>query len=648
MLDETMTHATVPLAESTVHSKHPFKNKQNHDKLLEYLQSRLRAGAKVRDQEIPRMVRVDKNFAGWMKLDDQDKKRQKKKDETGDPQAIKMNLPLGFVHIDDMMTYFAQTFAPNRGMFYHTGSPDEVAEAGQIVTLMNNHAIYSGYYRQVLRGILSLLKYNKGGYSVNWARESGPKIVREEGSNVDTVISQIRWQGNKMEALDMYNFLYDPLVSLTDLHKDGEFAATVRVKSHYWLQNKASTGTYFNCKEALERNHQTATLTYYKSPPSEAQLTSSDSGGGTDWVSVLAGIDEYAVTAGYELAEIYIRLNPTEFGLIEPKLAKDRNRYEIWRFTVLNNEWIIDATQMNNIHGWLPFMLGFLNDDIMESAQRSVSEIIQPLQDFASFLMNIHVMGSRSAVWGVEFYDPTIIPYDQVPAGEVSARIPIKSTGYGKNVSEAIWQHNASLETKQTLQDLSALMDIVNQFFPTQALPSQIASIDRAVTDQVAAVQQGANRRQQKAARLLDDGLFRNVRFVMYYNIIQYQPDAQEVTDYYTGKPVKIDLASLRNTDLPFIIGQGLKSLDRAAAAQAMQNVIFALIQSPQASQGIDILALIDYWTSMLDIDIDMKQFRIQQAPAQPGAEGGAVAGAGGNPIQPATNPEAVTAPIYG
>jgi hypothetical protein len=45
-------------------------------------------------------------------------------------------------------------------------------------------------------------------------------------------------------------------------------------------------------------------------------------------------------------------------------------------------------------------------------------------------------------------------------------------------------------------------MGLVNQFFPTQSLPSQIASIDRAVDSQVAAVQQGANRRQQKAARL--------------------------------------------------------------------------------------------------------------------------------------------------
>jgi hypothetical protein len=130
----------------------------------------------------------------------------------------------------------------------------------------------------------------------------------------------------------------------------------------------------------------------------------------------------------------------------------------------------------------------------------------------------------------------------------------------------------------------------------------------------------------------------------MYYNIIQYQKDKEQITDFYTNKPIEIDLEKLRQTDLPFIIGQGLKAIDRQAAASSLQQIIFALIQAPQASQGIDMLGLIDYWTSMIDIDIDMKQFQLQQQPA---AEGTAPTPEG-NAIAPATNPQAVTTPIYG
>jgi hypothetical protein len=107
----------------------------------------------------------------------------------------------------------------------------------------------------------------------------------------------------------------------------------------------------------------------------------------------------------------------------------------------------------------------------------------------------------------------------------------------------------------------------------------------------------------------------------------------------------------MKDTNLPFIIGQGLKAIDRMAAAEAMQSVIFALIQAPMVAQQFDLAAMIDFWSSMIDIDMDMKQFRIA-SPAEAAAQqkdpaAAAAAEGGGNPIQPATAPEAVTAPIY-
>lgn len=638
--DAELVHYPIPLPKAKVHTSHPFTHKANHEKLLQYLRGRLTRAKRVRDSEIPRLTRIDKDIAGWMKLSDEDRKRLEQHERDGNPQPTNMNLPLSFVHIDDMMTYFAQTFAPNRGMFYHTGKPGETQEASQIVTLMNNHAIYSGFYRQVLLGIYSMLKYNRGGYKVLWSRDTGPRIDTAR----NTVTTELRWQGNKMESIDLYNFLPDPSVHPTELHKDGEYAAEARLRSYYWLQNRASQGGYYNCEEAFAGFTGSSECKYYRHPPTEAQFDSNESNG-TNWVAILAETPEYASDNSFELVDITIRLDPTQFGLVENNQRTTRKGYEIWQFTILNDTWIIAANHQNNMHNYLPYFMGLINDDVMGTSQKGVAEILQPLQDFASFLLNVHMHGSRSSLWGLTVYDPTVVDLSAVPKGEVAGTIPVKPAGYGKNVNEAIWKYNSTLDTKQTLSDLDALMGIINQFFPTQSLPSQIASIDRAVDSQVAAVQQGANRRQQKAARLLDDSCFRNVRFAMYYNIIQYQPDQEDVTDFYTGKPIKINLASMRNTDLPFIIGQGLKSLDRQAAASLIQQVIFAMIQAPAVAQQVDLMGLIDYWTSMLDIDVDMTQFRVQ--PPAP-AEAPQQVDAAGNPIQPATNPGAVTAPIYG
>jgi len=650
MAFEKVSHSKVPLPQPEVGGQHPFKNEKNHAKLLNYLQQRLWYGKEERDSNLARFTRVDKKISGWMKLSREDQIREQQQDAEGDPLVTKMNLPLAWVHIDDIMTYYAQTFAPNRGMFYHTATPDDTTQAQQIVVKMNNDSIQSGAYREILQGLFATLKYNQGGYFVNWTREEGPVLVQTEVGEEPEVEMQIRWQGNKMTAVDNYNLLKDPSVPLHKLHTDGEFVAHVDLRSHYWLQSRAAQGFYFNVEEILEEENELSAMKYYRHPPQEAQFNSNDATG-TDWVAILSESSGYIKASGYELVTIYIRLNPTEFGLVRGGRNERalRNRYEVWRFTILNDEHIIETRFMNNIHGYLPCFMGTMNDDIMGQAQKSVAEILTPLQDFASFLVNTHVEASRARLYGTTLYDPTMVDLDKIPKGEVAARLKIRPSAYGKDVRSFVFQLNSDMDTERTLSDLEAIMGLVNQFFPTQSLPSQIASIDRAVDSQVAAVQQGANRRQQKAARLLDDTIFRNVRFAMYYNIIQYAADREEITDVFTGKPVTLDIANLRNSNLPFIIGQGLKAIDRMAAAGMLQNIIFALIQAPQAAQGLDLLGLIDYWTSMIDIDIDMKQFRLQPT-GQVDAGGNPVAQTndGNQTVVPLNNPTGITEPLRG
>lgn len=648
---DKVVHATVKPAKTAVHAQHPFRSDKNHEKLLNYLQQRLMVGKEQRDHKLERFAQIDRNVSGWQKLSEEDKKRKAAQEKNGNPQAIQMNLPLSFVHLDDMMTYFAATFSPNRGMFYHNGKPDEASEANQIVTLMNNHAIYAGYYRETLQAIWSTLKYNIGGFYCYWARDEGPKLTKN-AQNQDVLSVDVKWQGNKLEALDNYNTFYDPTVHPTKLSQEGEWCARAKMISHYQLRHKANRGVYFNVDEALANDTGVTECVYYRNPPAEAMLDIDESKAGTDYMEWFGAAPDYAMNSGFELVEVFIRINPLDFGLLAGSAAENANRngYEVWRFTILNDKTIIDATYMNNIHGLLPFFFGVINDDLMGQSQKAVSEILQPLQDFASFLLNIHVQASRKNVWGTTFYDPTVVDMGAIPKGEVSARVPIKASGYGKDLRQSIVHDSNNLDTKQTLQDLQGVIGIIDQFFPTQSMPSQIASIDRAVDSQVAAVQQGANRRMHKTARLLDDTLFRGMRFCCYYNIVQYQPDNVSVEDFY-GRKVVIDLNKLRETDLPFIIGQGLKAIDRQAAAGALQQIIFALVQNPQAAQRIDMIGLIDYWTNMIDIDVDMTKFHLApEQPAQAGPNAGlnegqmAASNAGAAPAEVAAAPEQVAA----
>src|SRR3546814_5794947 len=106
------------------------------------------------------------------------------------------------------------------------------------------------------------------------------------------------------------------------------------------------------------------------------------------------------------------------------------------------------------------------------------------------------VTGVQTCALPISYYNPSAVDYSVVPDGEVAARVPIKAQGFNKDIRTLVYHEAATLDTKQTLGDMQGVMDLTNQFFPTQSVPSQIAGIDRAISSQVAAVQQGVNRRQ--------------------------------------------------------------------------------------------------------------------------------------------------------
>lgn len=653
---DDLNHADLELPEPTVHAAHPFRNLANHDKLKDYVTSRLMFDKSNRDMRVQRYAQIDRDVAGWMRLSEDDKRRREKHKQDGTPQAVATNLPLTWVHLDDMMTYYAQTFAPNRGMFYHTGGPDEQGGAEQITKIMNNHAVYGGYYRQLLLSLFSIHKYNLGGLETKWVQDYGPGLKANPDGSIDTEQKTI-FAGNKAESIDMYNLFYDPSVNPTHLHKEGEWYAIAKMRSHYWLKNACLEGRYYNAEEILEgetASQNPFSAMYYLDPPSYSLIQGDESASQTSWFSILSGGQSMMQNSAFELVTMYIRISPNDFGLIpgNATVRKTHNRYETWKITLLNNEKIIEIEYQDNLHNYLPVFFGVLNDDVMEEAAKSAAEILNPLQDFSSFLLNTHIKGTRKNIFGTTYYDPSCVDYAQVPEGEVAARVPLKPQGYGKDIRTMVQHDNGNLDTKQTLTDLQGMISLIDQFFPTQSLPSAIAGIDRAVDSQVAAVQQGANRRQHKGARLLDDTMMRPFRFSLYFNIVQYIEDGATIVDYFKGTSDTVDLSALREVNLSYVIGQGLKALDRMATASQLQSLIFALIQAPQAAQGINILKMLDFWSSMMDIDTNMEQFALPPAPPpQPGGAPGTqtpTADAAGNPISPATNPSAVTAPIYG
>lgn len=647
---------------------HPFRNEKNHEKLLNFIQAAVSRGEQVRNADLRRMCRIDQQVAGWMQLDKEDKQRSHQQDIDGIPKATKQNLPLTYVHLDDMATFLLQTFSPISGMFFHSGDAQEAEPAGQITALMNHQALHAGYHRQISKSLWASLKYNKGYLHVAWDVEFGPRFTPDNSGEVNIEQTEV-WAGNVVHHWDSYNTFLDPDVCPSEVCTKGQFAACVEMKSHYWLSDMTLKGEYRNIGDKLNNAlRDIRSTTRYVEPPAAARMTHDESTGEknqhyTDWSSYMksgtVGSPEYK-SSSFEHLTVYARILPSTFGLetapeadnpqveSQEEVRQPVEQYQLWKFVLIDDDIVAYAERVDNAHGVIPVFSGIINDDEMKASQKSIQEIMSGFQTFASHLMNFHIEASRKALYGLTVYDSSVVDLSAIPAGEQNARIPAKTSARGRDLRQSIVNVGDNVDTESIVSQLQQLFAILDRFFPTQAAPSQIASIDRAVDSQVAAVQQGANRRQQKIAQSLDATQFRPFRHAMFYNILQFQNPSTEITDF-RGKQVTIDLSVIRQTDLPFIVGQGLKALDRMAIATKIQQVIFALIQNPRASGEIDLLAMITYWVSMLDIEMDMTQFR--KSPEQIAQEQQAAAGGveeTGSGIQPATNPQNVTEPIFG
>lgn len=607
------------------------KRRAAHDDLLQYLTTRLEADSN-RLRRIRRYARIDRIISTWQRLSQEDTKRQQKQDATGKAQAISMNMPLTHTHVDDMVAFFTEVYYPSTGAY---GSADAIPEGQkamrEVVERMNNDAAETLYYVELSRGLRSLIKYNIGGFDLDWE-----EVQHDMSSDSDE-----KHQRNHACSLDMYNTLWDPAVTdVKDIRRKAEWAATARVANRMELVRGVQDGIYAGVQQYLAANDggsytpgNTSKAKYYRYPPVESNVDSQDDqtaqSSTVDWTAYGAALggDSIDIKGGYEIVKMYCWLNPAQFGLSNGALTYPTDGFYLWKFEILAGERIIsakpvvldsdDLTKQANMV--IPWYIGFLNYDDMLGASRSIAELLAPFQSFTSFLMNAHVQGARSTIWGIKGYDPLMFDMSGLEANDgVSGYVASKQPG--RDVRTGLMEIKGTFDGSKTMDQVGAMMQLTQQFFPAQAMPNQIAQMDRAVTSQVAAVLQGVSRRLQLLVKTADQMIFNPMRFDQYRNLaLSEEVTATGVTDGQVRK----------------ILGSGLAQLNQEILEGSVRQMLMSIMQNQQLTQQYDISPMFEFWASLLKIPVDTSKFKLQPNPTPPvtpaSADATAVANADAN-----------------
>lgn len=586
------------------------KREENHEKLLEYLKSRLEAQRTLRVARLQRYARIDMQVSTWQRLSDQDSQRKNIEETTGKTQAIHMNMPIIHSHMEDMTSFFAEVYSPGAGDFFQLPKAETQAQSTALVEKLNNDAKAEKYYKELILTLRRILKYNIAGFALDWVKDRGQSD--NDGRN-------------RYTSVDPYNHMYDPaILDPSDISKKAEWSATVCICDQRHLLERTKEGRYFGVGAVIQPKgsetyvNQMTQAEYYRYSPAEAGLTYDDqktrNNSTPDWGGYGAGLasDRAVQVPGWEEISMYCWINPFEFNLVE----EDPNDYELWKFTILGGTRIVEMTpvfdgtaaatessgDLSTQFRQIPHFMGFLNVDDMKESQRSTAELLAPFASYASFLLNSNIDATRSGIYGFTIYDPLGIDMDSIPKGEVAARVRSKMPG--RDVREIVQTINGNMPTRDTMADLVSITQIMKEFFPAQALPSQIAGIDRAVTNQVSAVLQGVNRRLHMAVRVIDDDIMGPARYGSFVNIVRYNA---------------ANLKGLSQKNVMTILGSGLQQLNRDVAAGQIKELIFTMLQNPDSVAETDLMGLINWWTGMLNIPENINTFR-KQAPTGQGA----------------------------
>ena len=575
--------------------------KESHVDLLKYLLARLEFGNIGRAAVIGAYTEIDKEVAGYLKLDKEDLKRQKDNQAGNGVKPVDTKLPLIAAQLDEAVTYLMQVLAPEEGMYQAVAPEEQQKVAKGFTSLMNKQGAEYKHYMHLARGFFQALKYNIGIWTVDWDERTGNVISNNTVGTAAEITEQVVAAGNKLEAISPYNFLCDQSVDPVDLPQEGEFFATIKLKSPFNLRRAAARGNAWNIDAALLKTEYVHK--WYQEQPvirgtNVAQKQAS-------WIEILSGGEEDEFGTSSRVVEevtMYIWLPAKALGL-----STDDN-YQLWKFKILNGNTIIYGRQEEAAHGVLPVSIARPWDDGFAAQSKSYAEMLVPYQTFASFQMNIHQRSARKALYATTFYDESVIP-DFPDDAMLGGKIPAKPSGTNKelDLNKAVRQFQDTPATQNTIRDISTMDTLMQKVLPTDLL-KQVTNLERATQYQAAATVQGANRRNLRIAKVIDAQALTVQRHVMIYNVMQFQQSVSILDD--NGETVEINPSDLRDSDIEFVISDGLKGLDKLMIIESIKDVLNNILQSKHASETIDVVKVIDYYTSMIGDHTNFVQFR--------------------------------------
>lgn len=543
-------------------------------------------------------------------------------------------VPIVEPQIETSLSYLTSVFLTGQPIFGCVSPPAQIKQAKTFEAMVDDHAQHGSWVRELLMFFRDGLKYNIHSVEIDWAKETTyAPYTNVSAQGVYSENTQIIWQGNRLKRLDPYNTIFDFRVHPAEMAKKGEFVGYIELMSRIalkeYLQNLPDRQ---NVKEAFESTIATLNRFYVPSINWDS-LISQKLSESMDWLAwATAGAktnSEINYKNSYEVIKRYCRIIPSDFGLEVPA----KNTVQIWKIITVNDAQVVFAEKQTNAHNLLPILMGQPIEDGLGYQTKSLARRLVPIQDTTSALWNAKLAAKRRAISDRGIFNPLLIREADINNESPSAKIPLRSSAYGKDIKEAYYP--IPFEDRETVsfaQDAREMMQFAN-FISGQNQVQQGQFVKGNKTqDEFDASMNSSSGRQQMMAQFIEAQVMIPLKTILKLNILQYSTPG---TIYSTVDKTtyEVDPQKLREASIQFKIADGLLPASKIMSEPTMIAAFQTITQVPALQAGYNVPSLFSYIMQIRGFDIS--PFEIQQQGMPPA----------GTETQMVKNPDGSTSP---
>jgi hypothetical protein len=552
----------------------------------------------------------------------------KELNEAGEvPNAVRIVVPFGFAAASTLVTYLLHTFASRKPIFPLGSYKDEgVRSARRMETLLEQQADHTRMVLKFWQLFTDWCVYGFGAVRTNWTVEEGQRTFRQRVGADETNwqdqynpemaprIEAIRdmtiiYEGNEAENIDPFGFFPDPRVPMHKVHLKGEFVYWREYMSRLELMNMEDDGDF-----------QFVDKTTRKIPKNEGDSSNrsllargiSTPGSGEDPESYGA-LGQPKDSEFVQVDQGTVRIVPSKWGL------GDGNRAEIWQFTILNKDRIVQAEPLDADHDQHPiaviepFGLGY------GFGSPGPADYLGPLQDLISWFFNSHVQNVRAHLNSTLVLDPSKLMMADLKQSGPGKRIRLKQSAAGLDVRTVIHQLDMRDVTQNHISDANIILELgMLMLGLNDTVMGQPTGGDRKTAAEVRTTAQAAISRLAMYSRVSSAQGISTLTHQWVVNTQQYLSEDFATTILGAEGEELAMYSDEINGVFTYPVHDGSLPTDKFALAEIWKDILTGVASDDELRMRYDIGQIFEKAAELAGAQ-DIQQMRLQPTGASPG-----------------------------